>query len=125
MASNNTPNYTTKFVYQVHSAREIRAMETQGINMTKYVNTPRKGVYAGSYAEADGKPASKGFNTVVHMQGEAGRTFALLEERGDAVCKPRAVFVTATALADNAGMDLQMAKHALRPTAWGANSGAQ
>jgi hypothetical protein len=93
--------------------------------MTEYVNTPRKGVYANSYAEADGKPASKGFNTVVHIQGEAGRTFALLEETGDEVCKARAVFVTATALADDAGMDLQMAIHALRPTLWGANVGAQ
>jgi len=100
-------------------------MEAQGINMTKYVNTPRKGVYANSDADTDGKPASKGFNTVVQMQGELGRTFALLEETGDAVCKARAVFVTATALADNASMELQMAKHALRPTTWGANSGAQ
>ena len=106
MVNNNMPDYTTKFIYQIYSAREITRMEAQGINMTNYVNTPRKGVYANSYADADGKPASKGFNTVVHMQGEAGRTFALLEEVGDEVCKPRAVFVTATALVDNAGMNL-------------------
>jgi hypothetical protein len=27
MASNNVPNYTTKFIYQIYSAREITAME--------------------------------------------------------------------------------------------------
>lgn len=125
MASTNTPDYTSKFIYQIYSARQIAAMEAQGLDMTNYVNTPRKGVYANSYAEGNGKPASKGFNTVVHMQGEAGRTFALLEETGDEICKPRAVFVTATALVDNVSMDIQMAKHGIRPTAWGANSGAQ
>jgi len=92
--------------------------------MKAYVNTPRKGVYANSFAEANGKPASKGFNTVAQIQGEAARTFALLEESGDEICKARAVFVTATALADDVSMDIQMAKHAIKPKVWGANSGA-
>jgi hypothetical protein len=67
MASNNMPNYTTKFIYQLYSARQITAMQAQGINMTKYINAPRKGVYVNSAVDTDGEPASKGFNTVVQI----------------------------------------------------------